>query len=453
MSDVKTLQADRTKMFDDLYSNIVPKRVPVNISLPFEPVAQYGGINLIEAQWNPGLVAEAADKICQDLYSDINPFGGALRYPSFYTALKSQSFVMGSNGFIQHPEVIGMLPEEYDYLIEKPLDCLYEKVLTRQFKALDLKDPINTMLSFTKGVMAFGQDFGTTGSIIGALNEKYGYYGGGIFDGGFTEAPADFLADQLRSFKGFVMDMRRMGDKVLDACEALYPIVREKGMPKEITNNGSVFFPLHMPTFMREKDFATYWWPSFKKLIHEYASLGIHSTLFCEDDWTRYTEYLYELPVDTRLMFEYGDARKIKDKLGRKHIITGFYPVTLLKIGTKQQCIDKAKEYIDILAPGGKYMFSLDKQPLDIDDINVENYQAVAEFVRDYAVYDNPGEQAGEVFCKEDYTALPSREIDSKYFRTWTQFKAENPEVPDFARPKLQGMEEMLFQFAMQMLL
>ncbi|MFZ7120519.1 MAG: hypothetical protein ACOWWH_06180 [Eubacteriaceae bacterium] len=47
----------------------------------------------------------------------------------------------------------------------------------------------------------------------------------------------------------------------------------------------NIMYPLHMPTFMREKDFAKYWWPTFKKLCDDHASVGIRTQIFCEDDW------------------------------------------------------------------------------------------------------------------------------------------------------------------------
>ncbi|SNS15805.1 Uroporphyrinogen decarboxylase (URO-D) [Anaerovirgula multivorans] len=454
MLDVKALQQERISIFHDVYDNKIPKRVPVNISLPFEPIAEFGGIDLVEAQWKPLLIEEAVDKLCQTLYSDICLNGGSLRYPSFYQTLQSQSFVMGSNGFFQHPEVEGMLPEEYNYLIEKPYDCLLEKVIPRQYKAVNLADPINTAISITKSLLGYKNDFMETGMLTAKMVEKYGYYTGTpVTAGGFTEAPFDFLADQLRGFKGVSMDVRRMPEKVAEACEALYPIVLKKGMPKTVSNYASVFLPLHMPTFMREKDFAKLWWPSFKKLLDEYASMGIHCRIFCEDDWTRYLDYLYELPTDTIMMFEYGDPKLIKEKLGKKHIITGLYPITMLKTHTKQQCVDKAKEMIDILAPGGKYIFSLDKNPLSIKDVNMENFCAVTECVRDYGVYSNADEVAGMQFNKADYKALSSRKIESKYYKTWEQYKAHNPDVSDFGQEKLQAFEDSLFQYLMFLLL
>lgn len=454
MSDVKKLQQERINIYQDIFDNKIPKRVPVNVSLPLEVIAQYGKIDLVEAQWNLEKLEESADKICQTVYSDTCVFMGTFRLPSFYQILKSQSFVMALNGFIQHPEVTGMLPEDYDYLIEKPYDCIMERVLPKQYKALDYNnDPINSAISLTKSMLAYNNDFMQIGMLIGKLTEKYGYYPGSLSGGGFTEAPFDFLADQLRGFRGISMDIRRMPEKVAEACEALYPIAFKKGLPSNPSKYAPVFIPLHMPTFMREKDFEKLFWPTFKRMVDEYASIGVHCNLFCEDDWMRYLDYLYELPTDTVLMFEYGDPKLIKDKLGKKHIITGLYPIMNLKTKTTKECVDELRRYIDILAPGGKYVFGFDKNPLLLDDINLESLCAVAETVRDYGVYSNPGEVAGMEFNKEDYKVVPSRKIESKYYKTWEQYKALNPEVSDFAKTKLQGFEEAVFQYLMYLLL
>lgn len=456
MADIKALQQERTSIYKDVFfNNRIPQRVPISLSLTFEAAAQFGGLNLVEAQWNPALIEEAADKLCQTLYSDTCPFGGSIRYPSMYQALDSASFIMASNGFIQHPEVVGMLPEDYDYLIEKPYDCLLERILPRLYRDLSFADPFNMAISFAKSLLGNRNDFATVGAISSKLAEKYGYYAGGLRSGGFSSAPFDFLADQLRGFKGISMDVRRMPEKVAEACEAVYPIVFKKGLPASITDESTVFLPLHMPTFMREADFARLWWPTFKRMIDEYASMGVHATLFCEDDWTRYLDYLYELPTDTVLMFEYGNMKSIKEKLGKKFIITGLYPMTMLKTHTKEQCVDTAKEMLDVLAPGGKYIFSLDKRPLLINDIKLENLCAVAEYVRDNALYSNHGEASGMKFNKEDYKVDPSasRKLESKYYRTWEQFKLRYPHVSDLASSKLQGNEEIVFQYLIFLLI
>lgn len=452
MNDVKKLQEERIKIFHDVDNSIIPKRVPVNVNLPLEVVAQYGNLDLVETQWDPQKIAEPAEKLCGELYSDVCPFGGSLRLPSFYTPLKSQSFIMGSNGLFQHPEVVGMLPEEYEELIKNPYNCIMEKILPRHYKALDPKDPVNAMLAFTKGLLGWSGDLAVTGAIGGQLSEKYGYNPQGLFSGGFTEAPFDFLSDQLRSFKGISMDIRRCPEKVGEACEALYPLIKKMGMPRELNAHCRTFMPLHMPTFMREKDFAKFWWPTFKRLLDDYAAMGIRGILFCEDNWMRYLDYLLELPDNTILMFEYGDPKEIKEKLGHKHIITGLYPFSYMKTHTKQESVDLAKKYIDTLAPGGKYIFGFDKNPLVFKDVNMENLCAVAETVRDYGVYSNPGEQVGTLFNKGDYKNSETSLIQSQYYKSWPEYKTENPGVSDFGAPKLQGLEEMLYGFIMFLL-
>ncbi|MCR3923431.1 MAG: uroporphyrinogen decarboxylase [Firmicutes bacterium] len=449
MPDAKTMKQERISNYHDVADNKIPKRVPVGITIGFEATVQYFGYQLQNLYWNPGVTEEEkADQLCQSVYSDVLPFSTtSMRFPTLYQYLESQSFVMSSRGFMQHPEVVGMLPEDYDYLIEKPLDCLLERVIPRHYKSFNVNDPISMTLNFTKGILGFLNDPKEGAAVSATMRERYGYYPGPpAGSGGFTAMPFDFLADQLRSFSGISKDIRRMPEILIDACEALYPIVFKRGLPKVVSNYGTVNIPLHMPTFMREKDFEKLWWPTAKRLVEEYASMGIHCNLFCEDNWMRYLDHLSELPTDTTLRFEYGDPKLVKQKLGDKFILGGLYPMQLLKNGTKQQCIDKAKEVIDALAPGGKYAFSMDKGIQVLSDLNIENLNAVGEFIRDYAVYDNAGEAAGKQFNKADYKAPTdaSFKIDSKYYSTWEEYKAKYPNISDFAANKIQSYEDQL---------
>ena len=105
-------------------------------------------------------------------------------------------------------------------------------------------------------------------------------------------------------------------------------------------------------------------------------------------------DHLQDLPQGTRLIFEYGDPKLAKEKLSKKHILSGFYPITLLKTGTKEQCVDKAKELIDILAPGGNYYFNFDKTILTLNSINLENLYAVIDYVHENGKYENAGQRS-----------------------------------------------------------
>lgn len=379
MSDVIALAQERNQLFADLFEGRVPKRVPISINfLPIEFSIQYAGKDLVESQWDTTNIGEILDKTCRDFISDSLPVF-AFRFPVVYKTLGAKNFVMGSNGFLQHPEAEGMLVEDYDDFIASPLNCIMEKILPRIYTELGKADTKGMALA--KGFKAFYDEMGNVGDAYEKLIEKYGFASNVNTYSAFCEAPFDFVADQLRGFKGIVTDLRRVPEKVVAAAEAATPLMIKNGLPASKPQYGSTFIPLHMAPYLRDKDFERFYWPSFKKLIEGLAEAGQPAYLFVEHDWMRFLDYLYELPENTRMRFEFGDPKLVKEKLGKKHIISGFYPLSLLKTGTKQQCIDKAKELIDILAPDGRYFFDFDKIPITLDSVNAENTKAVLEYV------------------------------------------------------------------------
>ena len=298
--------------------------------------------------------------------------------------------------------------------------------------------------TLAKSCLAFDRFLQEGATATAGLVEKYGYYPGSPpGTTGFGVAPFDFLSDLLRGFSGISIDVRRRPEKILEACDALFPLLFKFSMPKVINEHSTVIYPLHMPPYLREKDFAKLWWPSFMRMVEGYASLGINNHLFCEQDWMRYIDYLQELPTNTIISFEYGDFKLIKEKLGKKYVISGMYPATMLKTHTKEQCIDKAKEMLDILAPGGKYIFGLDKGVLSVKDIQVENIIAVAEYVRDNGRYSNAGEIAGEP-VDWNFEPIEMPVIKSKYFTALDSDDIGDKAVYEF--------EERMFDYFMRLL-
>lgn len=383
----KELHQERQEIFHDVYEGKVPKRVPVAVGVTVEFAVQYSGLDLLEAQWNPEVLEKAFRKVGDDFYSDVFPVRDIIRFPSFYQILGAKNFVMSSNGFLQHPEVKGMLSEEYDEFIESPMNFIYEKVMPRLYPALDT-DPINRSIVTAKAFKAHCDTVGYfNGVLIPQLEQEYGKYQAPPMSSSMTEVPLDFIADQLRGFKEFSMDVRRKPDKIEEACEAVFEMILQKGIPQQPSIYNYTFIPLHMAPYMREKDFNCLYYPVFKRLLEGIAAAGGKSNLFVEHDWMRYLDQLYDLPENTIMRFEFGDAKLIKEKLGDRHIICGLYPMGLLKTGTKQECIDKAKELIDILAPGGRYIFDFDKNLITTDSVKIDNLNAVLDTYHMYGVY------------------------------------------------------------------
>src|SRR5690554_4413390 len=121
---VTALREERQKLYRDVYTNKIPKRVPVNISLTLDVVAEYGGVSRKEALWNPALAEDAAIELGEKVFSDTCVFGGNLRIPASAQAMGSINSVMSSTGFMQHPNVVGLKREEYDAFIEDPFACI-----------------------------------------------------------------------------------------------------------------------------------------------------------------------------------------------------------------------------------------------------------------------------------------------------------------------------------------
>lgn len=384
MTDAVAMTNERNQIFSDLFSGKTPQRVPISNPATQDFAIQHAGLDLAECQWDLTKLEPVYDKFCQDFYTDTYP-GGSIRIPSHYQILGSTPIVMSSSGFMQHPDVVGMLAEEYDQFIASPYDCIVETILPRLYTEFN-GSPGKVAMSLAKAMRAQADDLASLGAIRAKMNAKYGF---ATMGAALTEAPFDFMSDFLRSFKGISGDVRRYPDKVAAACEAVLPLMIKKGTLPNPSMLGYTFIPLHMAPYLRDKDFAALYWPTFKRLVETLAGMGQSVQLFVEQDWMRYLDYLYELPENTIMRFEYGDPKVIKEKLGKKHIISGLYPVTLLQTGTKQQCVDKAKELLDILAPGGKYWWQADKSIIHLETNGpvVENLSAVLKYVHENGTY------------------------------------------------------------------
>ena len=447
MNDSEKLRGERTQNRHDVYDNKIPKRVPVQVSLGIPILAEYGKTDRKSAYWDPSLLRAAAEELCALIPSDTCLYGGTVYTPVSSQTLDSINKVMSDKGYMQHPNTECMNEDEYDELIADPYAFIIEKCVPRVYKNL------NTELNPGRFIFVLMQEAVMKQKLaqkemqmISELYQKFGYPSGDY--GSYSRAPMDWIADQLRSFSGICVDIRRQRSKVAEALDAVTPMLYKVGLFGDFENSNrysSVGFQLHMATYLREKDFAEVFLPSWKRMADDYASAGIRSNSFLEHDWTRLLDYVYDFPTGSHFSFEFTDAKLIKEKLGGKHILSGGFPLQNLTLCTKQEVISKTKEWLDIMAPGGQYIFGFDKGAMAMSDINIENLTAVCETVRDYGVYDNPGTPTGEIFDKNDYIHSGTPEFRSKYFIEWEDYIKKFPNTPDNAEPLVMYGENEMF--------
>ena len=369
---------ERNQIKTDLLEGKIPKRVLISASFTLEAACGYAGIDLSKAHFDLALAEKAYESICNGFYSDTLP-GMALRYPASYQILGAKNWVMGSNGVVQHPEIVSMEADEYDEYIANPYDTIVEKFLPRVCTELDT-DPVTRSQVLAKAYLSYKKSVNGSVGIMQKLAGKYGLVPGFI-KGELIEAPFDFVADQLRGFKEINFDLRRRPDKVKAAVEATLPLMMKRSVTRIIPPGKTNFIPLHLAPYIKMKDFEEYFWPTLEKLVVDLDKLGIACALFAEENWTRFAEYLARLPKSSIIWFEAGDPKLLKEVVGKDHLICGFYDPTITLSRSKEECIDEAKRLVDICAPGGKYYFAFDKSVMDIKSVDVPKLQAVLDWL------------------------------------------------------------------------
>ena len=346
---------------------------------------------------------------------------------------------------MQHPESHCMEEDEYPELIKDPYGFISGTIVPRLLKRMGQR-PERAWMTFYKAMKAQDDMNARFGAIFNQVSQKYGFYRVPGKYNGKCVCPIDQMTSQMRGFTGMLSDVKRRPELVREAAEAMLPLILKRAEPAARDPKGTVFMPLHMASYMRPKEFETIYWPTFYKLLHGMAEKGHSCYCFCESNWERYVDFLQELPQFTRLHFEYGDPKKIKDKLGDKFILTGFYPLTLLRTGTREQCVDKAKELLDILAPGGNYYFDFDKGILTLGDIVPENLYAVIDYIVENSAYPNAGQPSMK--RKTEDTIHPCLKdippVVSSHYTTREQFAQDSDLALENGRDIMFAMMEQI---------
>lgn len=142
-----------------------------------------------------------------------------------------------------------------------------------------------------------------------------------------------------------------------------------------------------VPLFSDIQTFEQQYWPLLHSFCEELDENGYGISLILDHPWEQFTDCLFDLPAKTQMKFCEADAVTVKQKLGNKHILWGGYPTDILRKSSKENCCDKAKELLDILAPGGGYLFSFNNIIDKYSDINMEHLDAVLDTVMRYGKY------------------------------------------------------------------
>jgi len=206
--------------------------------------------------------------------------------------------------------------------------------------------------------------------------------------GGFTKAPFDVFGDTLRGTRGIIMDMYRQPDKLLNAMEALVPIMIGMGVgASQQTGNPQIFMPLHKGAdgFLSDEQFKKFYWPTFKAVMLGLIENGCVPCCFVEGGYNDRLDYLTEIPKGQCIyIFDRTDMAQARKVLGGKSCIGGGFPISLILTGNVQQVEDRTKKLLDDAAGDGGYILSIG---CAMDEAREDTLKAFIQTGKEYGKY------------------------------------------------------------------
>lgn len=380
------LYAERTKRMEIVQKGGIPDRVPV-YSLVDNWAFSYAGYSIEEIFSDDEKHYHAFEKVAKDFYWDSMFTSCTSRAMNYVNALDGGSYQTKGLMQIESGHALSMESNEYAELIRDPYKFILNVIAPRKYGLLRMPYSEEKQTLYNNAIDYYFRFRALGVSSVTRFKEEHGMP---ISRGGVFWHPVDLILDYFRDFQGTMLDVKRDPIKVAEAAEAMVPIVIElceAAYPQHIEGK-SIFNPMHLPQFLRPKDFEKVYWPSYKKIVEHFASKGCIIQSYFERNYSHLYEYMQDLPKNSIFgLFEDDDLRVVKKKLGNMMCIAGGMETYMLNYGTKQQCIDMAKSLIDDLAPGGGYVFTTNRIPHAPNDANPENLKAVNDFVKEYGIY------------------------------------------------------------------
>lgn len=411
----KQAYQERVKRLQDVLLLKEPDRVPVSLPLGNFPV-YYGGSNLHEAMYNYEALCRAWRKFLHDFKDDMDTFSG----PGIYSArvfedLGFRMYRWPGAGLgrdvsqFQFVEAEYMRADEYDDLIRDPSDFALRVFMPRTNAALE---PLRDLVPFSS-VMGIGSAVGFVspgarpeiraafqaifeagleqarwGQMVGAVGREVVAAGFPSIRGASALAPFDSIADILRGTSGVSKDMYRQPDKLLEAIDRIADLtIRQTISTANAIGAVAVGMPLHKgdDTFMSDKQFEVFYWPTLKKLILAFIEEGLMVMPAAEGQYNRRLEAIQDLPRGwTMWMFDQTDMARAKRIVGRNACIQGNVPSSLMITGTPQDVMEYCRRLIEMCAPGGGYILAGGSGG---SETNAANLRAFMKAAKQYGTY------------------------------------------------------------------
>ena len=401
---------ERVGRFIKAFNLEKPDRVPVVLPAGTFPV-YYAGMTLKEAMRDVEGLCNAYRKFLNDFESDsfaapMVPSAKAMEI------IGTQNLKWPGGGLPDHATMLQfvegeyMKADEYDLLLNDPSDYCLRRYLPRSLGSLapfaDF-EPTQFILGMAnkfltpaifpavraayKAIIDYGEENARWMGQVMQLGKEAMAAGYPSLFGGQSHAPFDILADTMRGTKGVILDMYRQPEKLLAAIEKVTPMNIDVGVAgANMSGNPLIFFALHKgdETFMSNKQYEKFYWPSFRKVIIGLIEEGLVPFLFAEGRYAPRLEIIKDLPKGKVVWhFDRTDMFEAKKILGDNACIAGNVPASLLCTGTAKEVKDYCRKLIEVCGEGGGFILT---GGASIDNGPAENLRAMTEAVMEYGL-------------------------------------------------------------------
>jgi hypothetical protein len=412
--EAEKLYKERATRFKDaIQMKKLPDRVPVTI-LPSMWPASYGGINVEEAMYDYDKIVTAYRKFILDFDPDAHIGAAQFGPGKFFEILDYKLYAWPGHGVapeysFQCNEGEYMKADEYNALIADPSGYFSSTYLPRVFGALE---PWG-MLPFLPGILeiygvAFnfipfglppvqtaynalfeaGAEAMKWAGAIGGLEAELVSLGYPQYLAGFTKAPFDVIGDTLRGTKGVMLDIYRQPDKLIEAMEALTPLMINMGVGvAQMSARPIVFIPLHKGAdgFLSDEQFEKFYWPTLRKVMMGLIDEGCVPFPALEGFWNTRLEVIQDVPKGTTLwMVDTSDMGKVKETLGKNACLIGNVSSSMLNLSTPEEVKEYVTHLIKTAGKGGGFIVS---NGAFFDHAKPENVKAMVETVKEHGAY------------------------------------------------------------------
>lgn len=367
----------RVQMLDNVMNHVENEYVPT-VSLAQTWAMSYAGETASTTMTSQKKEFEVYSKYLIDLGFDMTLLFAMNRPLEVYDKLGYSPFFFSADDITLQNQDACLIPdEELDEFIADPITFMRNKMMYRRYPAFR-EEPMKSVVLSMVRMMKFNMK---NQSMNKYLRKNVGVPT--LVAGDLYEPALDRYVG-WRSFAKGMTDMRRRPEKVLEALDAIYDQVTLP-MPGEKKPFPLAFAPVTSATYLNQKQFEKFFWPHFKKLADTVIADGGRFACALEGTWgPQKYEMFKEFPKGKMLLFLEGDdIVEVHKVLGDHCALSGGMDAELLRSGTPQQNIDKAKEVLDACGTTG-ILLSPGKCLLSPNDAKAENMKAVNDFVHEY---------------------------------------------------------------------